>query len=77
LKNPNGNLHIRNVVCLHRPAWAFIGGTMLYGSLGTKALSEDKEETGTKGNELVTTDEGMFENFDEMVGPDFRGGLKG
>ena len=36
-----------------------------------------KGETCTKCKELVTTDEGLFENFDEIVGPDFRGGLKG
>ena len=49
----------------------------LYGSLGTKALSEDKGETGTKCNMLVTIVEVLFDKFDEIVEPDFRGGLKG
>jgi hypothetical protein len=49
----------------------------LYGSLGIKALSEDKVETGTIGKEVLIIDDGLVEKLDEIVGPDFKGGLNG
>ena len=49
----------------------------LYGSLGIKALSEDKGETGTSGKDVSIIDDGFVEKLDEIVGPDFKGGLNG
>ena len=48
---------IRMAIYTLEALFAFIGGITLYGSLGTKALSEDKGETGTNGKEVIITDE--------------------
>ena len=61
-------------ICTLVTLFSFVGRIRiitLYGSLGTKAVSEDIGETGTNFKKLVTTEEGLI---DKVVEPDFRGG---